>query len=227
MNHPEQVPRRTEAVAEFDLHEHRSDTAQVVRSLADGLSLLRDSFFERVHDDVEKTFGTDSTILDVAAMKNQANADTEIEIYQVVESALDATRNHYVNTEDAWFTQWLGRLRLGDDCASSAVAQRLAYYFERSPDDRRRAFSARLQRVFPESGHAPLIIYRLFPLAISVVTAVAFGDLKRAEETRKGQIAWLPGIAYCPACHGRLLENGEKCQQCGNPFWKSEWLTAE
>ena len=97
-----------------------------------------------------------------------------------------------------------------------------------SPDDAAaELFLACLQRFFPESGHAPLIIYRLFPLAISVATAIAFGQLARAEETRKGQIAWLPGIADCPACHGRLLENGEKCQQCGNPFWKTEWLTAE
>jgi hypothetical protein len=227
MNLQEQLPRRAEAVSEFDRHEHRTDGTQVVRSLADGLSLLRNAFFERVHGDVEKVFGTDSSILDAAALKNEANADAEIEIYLTVESALYAVGNHYVSTEDAWFREWLGRLRLGESLASPAVAQRLTYYFERSADDRRRAFSARLQRVFPESGHAPLIIYRLFPLAISVATAVAFGDLSRAEETRKGQIAWLPGIEYCPACHGRLLENGEKCQQCGNPFWKTDWLTAE
>ena len=205
MNQQEQARRRTEAIAEFEQHEHRGDGTQLVRSLSDGLSLLRDSFFDRVHRDVEKDFGTDSMILDATAIKNEANADSEIEIYLVVESAIDAMRNRSISSEDRWFCDWLGRLRLGESFAAAAVSQRIAYYLERSADDRRRAFSARLQRVFPESGHAPLIIYRLFPLAISITTAIAFGQLALAEETRKGQIAWLPGIAYCPDCHGRLL----------------------
>ena len=126
-------PRRAEAVAEFEAHEHRSDGTQVVRSLFDGLSLLRDSFFERVHSDVEQSFGTDSTVIDAMVLKNEANADTEIEIYSIVESALDAVRIGCVSrpdngsAADKWFSDWLGRLRLGEEFATPAVSQRLAY----------------------------------------------------------------------------------------------------
>ena len=123
--------------------------------------------------------------------------------------------------------QWLGRLRLGDAVASPAVAQRLTSYRGKSPDDRRRVFSNQLQRVQPEAVRAPLVMFRLLPLAISIVTSLAYGDHPRAEETRKRQVAWLASIADCHACHGRLMDIGEECPQCGNPIWKYNWLTAD
>jgi rRNA maturation endonuclease Nob1 len=46
-------------------------------------------------------------------------------------------------------------------------------------------------------------------------------------EARKKQIDLLPHISDCHACRGNPLENGERCQQCGNPMWKFDWLVAE
>jgi hypothetical protein len=227
MNVDERARWREEAASQFDLHEQRSDGARVASILADGLSLLRDSFFTRVHGDVERIFGLDSMLSPVSVLKSEASTNTEIEVYLIVESALDARGNRYVSTDDTWSIDWLSRLWLGDAGTVPAVVQLLSYYAGKTPDDRRRAFSTRLQHLLPETGHAPLIMYRLFPLAVSIATAIAFGDHSRAEELRKRQITWLPSIADCHACHGRLLENGEKCQQCGNPFWKYDWLTAD
>jgi hypothetical protein len=227
MSAEERAKRRAEAAAEFDRHEKRSDGTRLTNSLGDGLSLLRDAFFNRVHGDVEKAFGFDSMLLPVAVLKSEANTNTEIEVYQIVEAAFDARENHYLAGEGNWFMSWIARLRLADMAEAPPVAQRLAFYAERSADDRRRAFVSRLQQVLPEAGHAPLVMFRLIPLAISIAVALAFGDHPRAEETRKRQITWLPSIADCHSCHGSLLENGEKCQHCGNPFWKYDWLTAD
>jgi hypothetical protein len=160
-------------------------------------------------------------------LKSEANTNLEIEIYQTVEAALGIRENHYLMSDDSWMMKWLARLRLAESAESSAVVQRMAFYAERSADDRRRAFLSRLQQVLPEAGRAPLVMFRLFPLAVSIAVTLAFGDHPRAEETRKRQVTWLPSIADCHACHGRLLENGEKCQHCGNPFWKYDWLTAD
>jgi hypothetical protein len=219
--------RRAEAAAEFDQHENRSDGARVTNLLGDGLTVLRDSFFNRVHGDVEKEFGLDSMLLPVAVLKSEANTNLEIEIYQTVEAALALQENRYVASDGGWLMNWLARLRLAESAESPAVVQRMAFYAERSADDRRRSFLTRLQQVLPEAGRAPLVMFRLFPLAISIAVALAFGDHPRAEETRKRQVTWLPSIADCHSCHGRLLENGEKCQHCGNPFWKYDWLTAD
>lgn len=227
MSAEERAKRRAEAAAELDRLENRSDGARITNSLGDGLILLRDSFFNRVHGDVERVFGMDSMLLPVAVLKGEANTNLEIEIYQVVEATLDATAHRYISGQQQQFMDWLARLRLTDSAAAPAVVQRMAFYAERSPDDRRRSFLTRLQQVLPEAGRAPLVMFRLFPLAISIAVAIAFGDHPRAEDIRKRQITWLPSIADCHDCHGRLLDNGEKCQHCGNPFWKYDWLTAD
>ena len=73
---------------------------------------------------------------------------------------------------------------------------------------------------------APLVIYRLLPLGVRIIVAVAFGDHLRAGETRNEQTALLPVIADCHECHGRPLDNGERCHRCSNPLWGFDWLTA-
>ena len=57
--------------------------------------------------------------------------------------------------------------------------------------------------------------------------AIAFGDHVTAQDARRQQKLLLSSIGDCNECHGRLMENGEKCVQCGNPFWKYAWLTAD
>ena len=226
MSVQDQSPRLAEAAAELAGHGHCHDAAQVVAGLADGLSLLRELFFELMHGDVERIIGYDSMLLGASALKSEADTHIEIEIYEIVEAAEEAAAGQFTS-DDEWFRRWLAQLRLGAAADKPAIAQRFSFYVGKPPDVRRRTFSALLQRLFPESGHAPLVIYRLFPLAIAAATAISFGDLRLAAEARRQQISWLSSIADCPVCHGRLLENGEKCPQCGNPFWHYEWLTAE
>lgn len=219
--------RQAEAAAAFDAHERRSDGDRIAASLDDGFTLLRDMFFTRIHVDVEKAFGMDSMLAPVSLIKTEARTKTEIDVYQVTESAAEAGARRYVGSDGDWYRDWLGRLRLGQGLTAPAVAQRLEHYAARSADERRRTFVMLLERTLPQAGRAPLVVYRLLPLAAAIVTAIAFGDHSRAQELRKQQMRALLIIADCRTCHGNLLDNGERCVQCGNPFWKFEWLTAE
>jgi hypothetical protein len=227
MSAEERAQRRAASAHEFNLHEHRGDGVRIANSLGEGLLTLRDLCFTRVHGDVELTFGNDSMLLPVAVLKGEAETNKEIEVYQISEAAIDARDAGYVKDADNWLLPWLSRLRLGDSSSSPTIAERMSHYIGRGPDERRLTFSTRLQHLLPEVVHAPLVMFRLFPLAISIVVSIAFGDSARAGQTRQRQMNWLPSIADCHACHGRLLDNGEKCPQCGNPFWKYDWLTAE
>ncbi|HEX4000427.1 MAG TPA: hypothetical protein VHX65_17885 [Pirellulales bacterium] len=227
MSTQDRCQRRADAATEFDRHDHRDDGTRVANLLADGLSMLRDLLFTRIHGDMETQFGLDSMLLPMSLLKSEANTKTEIEIYQIAESTADAAANRYAGGDEAWYLNWLARLRLGDAVGSPGIVQRLASYRGRSGDERRRIFSSQLQRVHPEAGRAPLVMFRLLPLAVSIATAIAFGDTRRAEEVRKRQVTWLPSIADCHACHGRLMDVAEECPQCGNPIWKYNWLTAD
>jgi hypothetical protein len=223
----DRLQRRADAAAEFDRRRSRQDGSFVANSLADGLSMLRDGLFTRVHSDVERNVGMDSMLSPAAADRSAANGRTEIELYQIAESALTVEHDGYLTGDVAWFREWLERLRLGEQAGAPIVANRLNVYLSKTADERRRTFAQLLERSLPEARHAPLIVYRLFPLAVAIATAVAFGDHMRADAARKRQIFILPGITDCPSCHGRVLANEEKCAQCGNPFWTYEWLTAD
>ena len=94
-------------------------------------------------------------------------------------------------------------------------------------DELRLGFSRNLENVFPEARLAPLILYRLFPLSVRIVTAVAFGHHLDAAELRNRQAFWLPAITDCHDCHGRPLDNGDECVVCGNPLWTYQWLCAD
>ena len=62
------------------------------------------------------------------------------------------------------------------------------------------------------------------PLAVEIVTALAFGDSAQATEVRQHQVVILPAISDCEQCRSKLLENGEQCPECGNPLWLFDWL---
>lgn len=227
MSQEERLQRRAEAAAEFDAQLQRGDGTRVANSLADGLSLLCDLCYHRVHYDVERAFGMDSMLLPVSLSKSEAKAKLEIGLFQVVQSSVVVHDRGYVAGNQEWYLTWLARLRLGDDTEAPSISQQLARYAAQNENDRRLSFSQNLERAFPEASRAPLIVYRLLPLAVAVVTAVAFGDHDGASELRTRQQLLLPGIVDCQTCRGTVMENGEKCQQCGNPFWKYNWLTAD
>jgi hypothetical protein len=221
------LQQRVAAAGRFNERLARGDGERVAGGLADGLGLLADQFLIRVHVDVQRNFGTDSMLMPTSAIKTEEKAKTEIELFQVCEAVAHAREGKYVAGHDEWFLAWLSELRLGEQASADASKHRLAQYGARSAEDRRRVFSTLLERTLPEASRAPLVLYRLFPLAVDIVTALAFGDCARAQEARKRQQAILSGIADCSTCHGSVLDNGEKCSQCGNPVWKYDWLTAE
>jgi len=125
----------------------------------------------------------------------------------------------------SWFCQWLTRLFWGENPDPGLLA-RLRAYDQLNDAERRRMFASHVEQALPEATSAPLVIYRLYPRAVRIATALAFGDRLRASDVRNEQIAYLPVIADCHECHGAPLENGEVCTQCGNPLWKLNWMNA-
>jgi hypothetical protein len=224
MNAQEIVDRCSTAAVEFDRHERRDGGLRVIANLCGGLTRIRDSFFDRVHCDVEMRVGKDSMIQPISEEKTERTTKLEIEVYQVVVSAGTAESRGYVS-DGAWFRDWLARLRLGSIEADSRAARRLAYYAGKSAEEQRMAFSNILAAALPEALRAPLILLKLLPLAVEVATALAFGKSVDAMKWRHEQIEILPAIADCHHCHGALLDNGEQCEMCGNPLWTFEWLT--
>jgi hypothetical protein len=227
MSPEERVRVRAEAAAEIDHHEGRTDGERIAQGLGDGLKLVRDLLFSRMHGDVEQVFGVDSMLAPIALARTEDAAKTEIDLYQTAEVVAHAREQRYLASEGDWCLRWLGRLRLGAAVDSPELSQRLSRYASKGADDRRRAFSVALERTLPEARRAPLILYRLLPLAVAIVADMAFGNHAGAAELRKRQIALLPGIRDCHDCRGALLDIGEKCHQCGNPLWKHDWLTAD
>jgi hypothetical protein len=211
---------------EFDCHENRKDGAQVVRCLVNGLSLLRDTLWRRVHQDVEQSLGTDSLYMPVSETKAKQLTIAEIEVYEIAESALAATSFGYVAEHGGWYLQWLARLRSAQLGPEPQVVERCRSYLFSPADDRRLTFVDRLGRVMPESRRAPLVLFRLVPLSIQIATASAFHDRGTAERLRREQATILPAITDCQECRGQVLECVEQCRCCGNPLWKHAWLTA-
>jgi len=70
------------------------------------------------------------------------------------------------------------------------------------------------------------VLFRLVPLAVQIVTALAFGDRDAASQLRKQQRTILPAIADCHECRGKVLPCDRQCPTCGNPLWKYQWLVA-
>jgi hypothetical protein len=226
MSLEDSAQRCAQAAEEFDRHENRGDGAQVVGGLHSGLTVLRDALYLRAHEDVERLVGRDSMLIPPSPAKSELAAKTEIEVYHVAESAAAAGRSGYVDSADDWYLRWLARLRLGDAQADDGVQKQLALYAGSSADQRRLAFSDALVAVLPEAGRVPLVLFRLAPLSVQIVTALAFADRPTAEQIRERQRGHLPAIGDCQKCQGRVLENGEQCAGCGNPLWRSEWLTS-
>lgn len=221
---PSEEDRLAEAIEQFNEHEGSSDGPRVARSLCAGLGLLRDLFYDRMHFDVEKNVGMDSMLVPVSEMRTQKATKAEIEVFQVVESALAVREYEYTMSAGDWYLQWLGPLRLGESFSDPKTTARIAEYQSKTSDDRRLALSDVLLKVLPESRRAPLVLFRLVPLAVHVATVLAFGDQRRASELRGRQVACLPAITDCHKCRGAVMDNEEMCEVCGNPLWRFEWL---
>jgi hypothetical protein len=150
----------------------------------------------------------------------------EIEIYQVAESTIAVRDLGYLRGEIMEYWQWLRRFQRGSAPVDERQAGRFNLYLCKRDDERRLFFTDVLAKVLPESRRAPLVLFRLWPYSIRIVTALAFGDSVAAGKVRSHQVLQLPAISDCRVCRGELLDNGEQCCVCGNPLWKPEWLMA-
>lgn len=220
----EVVQRRTKAAGEFDAHEDRNDGTHLVSSLSHGLSLVRDEAYTRFDQDVSEHFGADSMQIPVSIKETEAKARTEIELFLDSVVVKRAVSRGYVG-DQSWFADWLLGFRLGDLAHKPGVTSRMAKYLAYDDENRRLAFSALIAKTLPSANRAPLVLYQLLPHAADIVVATAFRDSLAAAEARNKQISQLPSIAECHECHGRPLDNGERCKVCGSPVWSYAWLT--
>jgi hypothetical protein len=211
---------------EFEQHSGRRDGLQVVAGLRSGLGLLCDLLCARLHEDVERIFGADSMLVPVSKMRSLLETRAEIALYEAAESAAAVRRLGYWPVDNDVYAPWLARLMLGESPPSEPHRQRIDGYLSKPADARRLVFTDVLAKALPESCRAPLVLFLLFPLAVEIATALAFGDRPTADKLRASQVEHLPVISGCHKCRGRVLENGEMCRQCANPLWKTEWLTS-
>ncbi len=224
---PECAVRLAAAAAQLAKKEPDLPAERITDSLAYGLNTLRHLLFQRVHDDVEENVGNDSMLLPVSVERSASAAMCEIESFQASVAALSVDDRQYTRCDKRWFVSWLAQLRLGEAVDDPKWRRRIRHYLAMSEDELRLSFSRNLENIFPEARLAPLILYRLFPLSVRLVTAIAFGNHLDAAEFRNRQISWLPAITDCHECHGRPLDNGDECSVCGNPIWSYDWLCAD
>jgi hypothetical protein len=215
------------AAAEFNRHADRRDGAAAVLWLDQGLTILHNSLYLRMHQDVERFVGKDSMLTPVSELKTLILANQTIEIYQIAESAATAKQLNFVDDPEAWYLDWLAHLRLSAIDWRGETIERTKRYLAKTTEERRQAFTDEMARILHESASAPLVLFRLFPPAVQIVTARAFGDGKTADDLRLQQAGVLPSINDCRRCHGRVLDDSDQCPKCGNPLWTYEWLTAE
>lgn len=221
------LARRTAAAAQLRKQDPDLATEDVTHSLVYGLDTLRKLLFHRIHHDVEENVGKDSMLLPISAEQSERVAKSEIESFQVSVAGLAAIDRQYTRCDKKWFVSWLAQLRLEEAMDDTKWRRRIRHYLTMSDDELRLSFSRNLESVFPEAQLAPLILYRLYPLSVRIVTAIAFGHHLDAAELRNRQIFWLPAIGDCHECHGRPLDNGDECTVCGNPIWDYRWLCAD
>jgi hypothetical protein len=221
----QQLTNMVKAVEEFDRLAERTDGQKVVASLDAGLTVLRDLIYGRIHSDVERVVGADSMLIPLSEIKAHRETKLQIDVLQVAESVFAVTEYGYLGSDTGWYLDWLAKLRLGKGDVGGELTRQVAAYVQMTRDGRRLAGMDALAKVLPESRKAPLILFRLVPLAVHIATALSFGDQTTAAEIRSRQISLLPAITDCPECRGAVLESEEICKVCNSPMWKYEWLT--
>lgn len=226
MSVEQSTSRRQRTITDLAKAAPRVNASRVVDTLSAGFTQLRDLLVLRLHNDVEIEFGVDSMIAPVsfsAATKQVVNAGYETEVYSATVFDDEARGRGYISGKTGWFLDWILHARL-DENQLAPYRSRVDRYRQLSAEECRHEFVANLHHVVPESVKTPLVLFRLFPYAVRIVAAQAFGDAERANELRSEQGELLPSINDCPSCHGNVLEGGAVCPRCGNPIWTFEWL---
>ena len=182
---------------------------------------------KRLHHDVEEYFGIDSMVAPLSALAEQQEmklAEWEIEVFTLFTAAEEIAEIGYFDGSMVGALEWLIGLRHGKRFPQAARA-RLHTYQSRDHSGRRLLFGSVIEQELPEATKAPLVIYRLYPRAVKLTTALALDNRDRAAEMRDQQLKLLPAISDCSACHGGILEVDEICAHCGNPLWTIRWLS--
>lgn len=221
----ERTRRRAEAAESLTSQTGCQNGAQTVARLDDGLTLLRNLLYTRLYNDVQRSFGQDSVLMPLSQDRTEQKTKGEIELFVMSEVLDEVGDGSFCDVPPDWLREWLMDLRLGGKQDQQKVAKRIDSYLGQALPARYLDFSNVLERALAEARHAPLILYQLFPLAVRVTTDLAFGDHFRGAEMRNKQLALLPALADCRACHGRLLEVDDICRECGNPVWTIRWLS--
>lgn len=212
------------AADQFNRTQGREDGAMVARCLGSGLADLRELLYRRLHGDVEQTIGRDSMLVPVSEYKARLAASFEIDAYEIAESAEMAEQKSYVRAIDDDYLAWIAGMLWKGMTSDPTLLDRARTYLSMDADVRRRTVMDSLGRTLPESSRSPLVLFRLLPHAVRIVTAVAFRDHPTAQALRRDQAAILPAIVDCRECRGKLMECAEQCPACGNPLWKHQWL---
>ena len=220
----ERSRRRAGAIQALSELSRRADAPQIVERLDDGLTLLRNQLYTRLHADVERNFGTDSMLMPLSQALTEHKAKGEIEAFLVAE-VLDELSFAGTLSQSEQNRHWLQELRFTGRQDRTALETRAESYLGLQSRERQMEFSDRLEESLREARLAPLVLYQLFPLSVRAITALAFGDHLRGGEIRNRQASLLPCISYCRNCHGRLMEVDEMCRECGNPVWTIRWMS--
>lgn len=225
----QQSERRARAADELGNLDPRLNAPQVVDQLSAGLTRLREMMIERVQEDVQRHFGMDTVFSppsQAACDRQMLKARWEIEFYSILVASDEAAEHGATQITGEVLRDWLFRLRM-EEHLQERFTRRIKFYDSETVDERRLKFQSAMQRVVPESSKTPLVLFRLFPRAVRIVSAVAFGQPLRAQELRAEQCRFLPAVGDCHECHGRVMDNGESCSYCGNPVWKFSWLLSD
>ena len=166
MSREEPAAKYVKAAAAFDHHEGGGRGAAVAAGLDAGLTLLKETLYLRLHHDVERQIGLDSMLMPVSEMRSAAATKHEIELFQVAQTAAMTQQHAYVTEPGDWFLKWMIQLRLETSQPDAAVMARLDEYLSQTGDRRAKAFSNVLAKTLPESRRAPLVLFRLYPLAV-------------------------------------------------------------
>jgi hypothetical protein len=224
----QQMTRGQQAASELAAHclVYRPD--EVVDRLQSGLSQIRDLLLARLHLDVERQFGVDSMIAPVSLSHELAqmqNAGIVIDAFDAVLAGDEIAARGYVDNPEGWLSDWLLALRFGNRGPEFRQTH-VEPYLGLADSARRLRFVSTLQRVVPESIRTPPVLFLLYPYAVRIVAAMAFGDEARAQQLRASQSQTFAAIPDCHECRGRVLANEERCRCCGNPIWTFAWLRA-
>lgn len=217
--------RQADATQALEQETGRHDGAQVIAALSAGLELSARLFLDRIRGGLN--VGDTVIRADLARMPALAECYRAVLLVETVESGVQVHHHHYLRVDEDWYEKWLALTLLGGELPLKQIITGIAHYQRLSPDRRQADLRVSLERRVREVLEAPVVVYRLLTLAVTVATASAFGDKETARSARHLQHSLVPQAAQCPQCHGEILPSGKLCSACGNPFWRRDWLGAD